>query len=108
MGLLTRPEPADGRDVDLRPVFVALYRTWVRQGHGRNLGDLGRALEADGIPRYNRHTLGRFMVRPETASPHAMRQPPIWLLLNLCERTGSELILDPDAIHIRTRERVAT
>lgn len=98
MGRLTQPNTSP----DLRPTFSVLYEVWTGQGKGQSLQDLSKALAAHGA-RMNRHMLGRFHARSEPKSAHATRQPPLWLLLWLCEQTGRHLELGPDAVLVVAR-----
>lgn len=95
MGKLTQP----GWGPDLRPIFTALFDLWVEQGHGRTLTDLAEALNAQGA-RYTGRTVARFIARPGRDQRDHARQPPLWLLLNLCGRTGRTIELRPDGIRM--------
>lgn len=90
MADLTRPASSP----DLRPLFTALYLAWVEQGHGKSLAALaGVLVREDGAQGVTRHTLARYQ---HTRIGDAARQPPLWLLLNLCRRTGMVIELGPD------------
>lgn len=96
MGRLTTP----GDVIDLRPLFTRLYRTWVEQGQGASLTDLADALRVQGA-RYTRKTLDRLLDRGVPVSSYATRQPPMWLLLWLCEQTRTVIEIGPDGIRAR-------
>lgn len=95
MGKLTEP----GWGPDLRPIFMALFDLWVEQGHGRTLTGLAEAMNAQGA-RYTGRTIARFVTRPGRPERDHARQPPLWLLLNLCARTGATIELRPDGIRM--------
>ncbi len=97
MGRLTAP----GTTPDLRPTFTTLFDLWVEQGRGRTLSGLARELHQDGAALTCQH-LSRYVVRAGRKGQTDRRQPPLWLLLNLCERTGAHLEIRPDGVRMVT------
>lgn len=91
MGLLTTPLSRP----DFRPVFTHLFQRWAGQGEGRTLTTLSRELNRLGS-RTTRGMLARFC----DATP-VVRQPPLWLLLWLCEQTRCVIEFGPDSVRVR-------
>lgn len=95
MGLLTMPNSRP----DLRPVFTHLFQRWAGTGEGRTLTSLARELRERQGAKLTRRMLARFS---DHGGSEAVRQPPFWLLLWLCEETRCVIEFGPDAVKVRT------
>lgn len=109
------PLATPGTAPDLRPIFVALMVRWsawkltqprARQKGAPSFQELADDIIADTGYPMTRMRLYRMQYRvSETEWHRSSRQPPMWVLMWLCERLGLRLVIEPAGVFLAERQR---